>query len=395
MRKELFENEKLALERKETHGKRKRTNLEWTFPSRLEKREYGQYINVLDIKGFLQDIRNHWNTYVSQMNHWIQTNPVKKLVVTGIFTVILGLNTLTTNAAMVEEYTYQVKNNDQIEIIAREHGVTVRDIFVANGITPIIGQKILLPKVQDKMVTATILNVRSRPNTDSSVFTKFKKGDIVKVSFEEKGWAGILIEGRMYYVSSKYLTKSEGVKASSVYVVRSGDTFAKIGRIFGASTTTIQELNPTVQPAKLKIGQKINVPATTSTPSSIGKDSSNSSTEYVIKSGDTFTKIGRTLGVSASVIQELNPTVVSTKLKVGQAIKIPTAKAGSNNRINVEAQIVGIEPGAVHFITSDGKTHAAGASDHLMNEVSQQEGKTVTLTLEVKRGQQKTLISFK
>ena len=332
----------------------------------------------------------------SQMNHWIQTNPVKKLVVTGIFTVILGLNTLTTNAAMVEEYTYQVKNNDNLEKIARNHGVTVRDIFVANGITPIIGQKILLPKVQDKMVTATILNVRSRPNTDSSVLTKFKKGDKVKVSFEENGWAGILIEGRMYYVSSQYLTKSEGVKASSVIiVVRSGDTFAKIGRIFGASTTTIQELNPTVQPAKLKIGQKINVPATTSTPSSIGKDSSNSSTEYVIKSGDTFTKIGRTLGVSASVIQELNPTVVSTKLKVGQAIKIPTAKAGSNNRINVEAQIVGIEPGAVHFITSDGKTHAAGASDHLMNEVSQQEGKTVTLTLEVKRGQQKTLISFK
>ena len=252
MTKELFENGKLALQRSETHGKRNHTYIEQPFSSKMEKREYVQYINVIDIKGFLNDIRNNWNTYVSQMNHWIQKNPVKKLVVTGIFTVILGLNTLPTNAAMVQEYTYQVKNNDKIENIARDHGVTVQEIFEANGITPLVGKKILLPKVQDKVVTATILNVRSRPNTDSSIFTKYKKGDIVKVSFEENGWAGILIEGRIYYVSSEYLTKKEEMKAnattrSSLYVIRSGDTFAKIGRTLGASSSTIQELNPTVR----------------------------------------------------------------------------------------------------------------------------------------------------
>ncbi|WP_428911890.1 LysM peptidoglycan-binding domain-containing protein [Niallia sp. Krafla_26] len=481
MTKELFENGKLVLERKETHGKRKRSNIEPVFSSRMEKREYDHsnnlfdIQNVIDIKGFLNDIRDNWNTYVSQMNHWIQKNPVKKLVVTGIFTIILGLNTLSTNAAMVEEYTYQVKNNDKIGNIARDHGVTVKQIIEANGITSIWEKKILLPKVQDRVVTASILNVRSRPNTDSSIFTKYKKGDVVKVSFEENGWAGILIEGRIYYVSSDYLTNKEGMKAntttrSAVYVIKSGDTFTKIGRALGVAPSTIQKLNSTVDPTKLKIGQKINVPATVSTGSSkvesqektmyvtasslrvresastnssivgklklndpvsvktvkngwaeidfngkasfvsesyltdkkpvstkndIGKSTQNNLSEYVIKRGDTFTKIGRTLGVSPSVIQELNPAVVPTKLKVGQAIKIPNAEATSLNHINVVAQIVGLEPGAFYFITSDGKTYAAGASDHLMHEVSQQQGKTVTLTLEVKRGQQKTLISLK
>ena len=136
MTKELFENGELALQRRETHGKRKRTNIEPVFSSRMEKQEYDQYINVIDMRGFLIDIRNNWNTYVSQMNHWIQKNSVKKLVVTGIFTVILGLNTISTNAAMVQEYTYQVKNNDKIENIARNHGVTVQEIFEANGIAP-------------------------------------------------------------------------------------------------------------------------------------------------------------------------------------------------------------------------------------------------------------------
>ena len=47
----------------------------------------------------------------------------------------------------------------------------------------------------------------------------------MKVSFEENGWAGILIKGRIYYVSSEYLTKKEEMKANattrlSLYVIK-------------------------------------------------------------------------------------------------------------------------------------------------------------------------------
>ncbi|WP_338450102.1 LysM peptidoglycan-binding domain-containing protein [Niallia oryzisoli] len=477
MTEELFENGKLVLRRTETHIRRKHTKIEPVFSSRMEKRAYYKnenlfdIRNVLDIKGFLNDIRDNWHTYVSQMNQWIQKNPVKKLVVTGIFTVILGFNTISTNAGWVQEYTYQVKNSDKIENIALNHGVTVQEILDANGITSIDGKKILLPKVQDKMVTATILHVRSRPNTESSIIAKYQKGDMVKVAFEENGWAGILIKGRLCYVSSDYLAKKVREKSnantgSTVYVIKSGDTFAIIGRTLGVSTSAIQKLNPTVEPTKLKIGQKINIPATTTAPTSTvksqektmyvtastlrvresastnssivgklklndtvsvksiknewaqidfnnkvafvsasyltnikpaatktGTNAKNGSSEYVIKKGDTFAKIGRTLGISVLVIQELNPAVEPTKLKIGQAIKIPNGIAASSNQIKVVAQITGIEPGAFHFITSDGKTRAAGYG-HLRNEVSQQQGKTVTLTLEVKRGQQMTLISL-
>ena len=44
-----------------------------------------------------------------------------------------------------------------------------------------------------------------------------------------------------------------------------------------------------------------------------------------IKSGDTFTKISKALGISVASIQELNPTVDSSKLKIGQSIKIATS----------------------------------------------------------------------
>ena len=45
--------------------------------------------------------------------------------------------------------------------------------------------------------------------------------------------------------------------------------------------------------------------------------------EYVIKSGDTFAKIARAQGVSLADIQAVNPGVDPSKLKVGQKIKLP------------------------------------------------------------------------
>ena len=45
--------------------------------------------------------------------------------------------------------------------------------------------------------------------------------------------------------------------------------------------------------------------------------------EYVIKPGDSFAKIARANGCSLSDVQAVNPGVDSSKLKVGQKIKLP------------------------------------------------------------------------
>lgn len=44
------------------------------------------------------------------------------------------------------------------------------------------------------------------------------------------------------------------------YVIKSGDTFGKIGAQFGVSAADVQRANPGVDPRKLKVGQKIVVP---------------------------------------------------------------------------------------------------------------------------------------
>jgi LysM repeat protein len=48
--------------------------------------------------------------------------------------------------------------------------------------------------------------------------------------------------------------------------------------------------------------------------------------EYVIKPGDTFAKIARAQGVNPGDLATVNPGVNSSSLKVGQKIKLPAKK---------------------------------------------------------------------
>lgn len=48
--------------------------------------------------------------------------------------------------------------------------------------------------------------------------------------------------------------------------------------------------------------------------------------EYVIKPGDSFAKIARAHGVSIADVQAVNPGVNSSALKIGQKVKLPAKK---------------------------------------------------------------------
>ncbi|WP_423799869.1 SH3 domain-containing protein [Neobacillus sp. SAB-20_R2A] len=417
---EMVVNGEMTLSRKVTYGNGKKTQSLPVFTSRMEKREYYKSIqfdirNVLDVKGFLKDIRANWNTYVSQVNEWIQSNVVKKLVVTGIFTVVFGLFTSAANAAFIQEYTYQVKSGENIETIAAKHGVTAQEILDANGIRSINGKKILLPKVEDRTVNATTLNVRSRPNTDSSILGTYKKGENVKVAFIENGWAAILINGRVCYVSAAYLSQKQVIasQAKTMFVtatsLRVRESASMSGAVLGSLKFNegVSVISTSYGWAQIQYNGKTafvsaayltnNAPAIANNDSSINNNSSTTSTSvYVIKSGDTFTKISKALGFSVAAIQALNPTVNPVKLKIGQTINIPSeATASAPSQISVTAQIGGVNPnGVFRFNTPDGRTYSAKASGNMINELFNRQGKQVTLTLEAKRGQQMTLVAL-
>ncbi|MCT2343496.1 SH3 domain-containing protein [Niallia taxi] len=388
------------------------------YTTRMEKRELEKNISSLDIRdawnirSVLERIKASFMKHVASIRKLVQESPAKRLVVTGIFTILFSLGASTASAC-IQEYTYEVKKNETVTEIAKQHGVTAEAILTVNGNVS-NGDKILLPKVQDKKVTATVLNIRSKATTDSSIIGKKKQGEIVKVSFTKNGWAGILIDGRLAYVSADYLTDVKANASNSVsksvtkYVtadtlrVRSNPSTkaAVIGSFKeGAKVTVKSEENGWAQ-IEYK-GKKAYISSaylTKTAPSSVPSKAVTKpdSKTYTIKKGDTFYKISKSYGISVSLLQEANPKVDATKLRIGQVINIPAITA-SDSLIKVEATIGGISPdGTVRFITTDGITYAAKAgTDGILNSLYDNQGKKLTLTVKAKRGEQMVITAIK
>jgi LysM repeat protein len=119
---------------------------------------------------------------------------------------------------------------------------------------------------------------------------------------------------------------AEGV--TTEYVVVKGDTLDKIAKKHGVKLGALKAANPGVEPTKLKVGQKLAVPAsagsaaqTMATPASLAA-AETAGEIYTVKSGDTLTKIAKAHGTTVKAIESEN-NLSTTKIKVGQKLKLP------------------------------------------------------------------------
>ena len=116
----------------------------------------------------------------------------------------------------------------------------------------------------------------------------------------------------------------------SEYVVAKGDSFYSIGKKLGVSIKALKAANPSVVPTKLKVGQKIQVPAggtsagnANAAAGSMGvAPSETAETVYVVRSRDTLTKIAHEHGVSVKALRAANE-LKTDSIKVGQKLKVP------------------------------------------------------------------------
>jgi LysM repeat protein len=128
------------------------------------------------------------------------------------------------------------------------------------------------------------------------------------------------------------------------YKIAKGDNFSTIAKKHGISVRALSEANPNVNSSKLKIDQKIQIPASTKavapaaeapapagspTPTATADPAHANAKSYSVKSGDTLTKIAHHFGVTVSAIKAANG-LKTEKIKVGQTLKVPAKKGGSS-----------------------------------------------------------------
>jgi LysM repeat protein len=117
----------------------------------------------------------------------------------------------------------------------------------------------------------------------------------------------------------------------TTHVIAKGDSFYSLGLRYKVPMKDIEKANPNVDPKKLKLGQKVNIPAPEPKPAPTG--TANGGTKaaepgtYVVKSGDVLDRIAKANGTTVKAIQEAN-NLVDTRIKVGQKLKLPAAGNG-------------------------------------------------------------------
>lgn len=126
------------------------------------------------------------------------------------------------------------------------------------------------------------------------------------------------------------------VAEAQEYTIVAHDTYSVIATKNNTTVKAIMNANPGVDPKKLKVGQKIKLPAAaapsattapTSAPTVADIGASSGAVTYKVKSGDTLTTIAKKYhGVTVKAIQQAN-NLTTTAIKVGQVLKIPATAA--------------------------------------------------------------------
>lgn len=130
-----------------------------------------------------------------------------------------------------------------------------------------------------------------------------------------------------------------GVSAENVYVVKSGDILSKIAVAHGVNARELSELNQISDPNKIRVGQKLILPdhakpsqsqpaeKSVSTAKAAASGASASGETYVVKAGDALSKIAARNGVKTKDLMAANQITDMNKIRVGQKLVIPGAKA--------------------------------------------------------------------
>ena len=130
------------------------------------------------------------------------------------------------------------------------------------------------------------------------------------------------------------LPPTEPVLTAQEYAIQKGDSFSTIAPRFHVTAKAIQAANPTANPSKLQIGQKIVIPAPVApaAPSTAGATPAPPPTSgeqvYVVKAGDTLTKIANDHHTTVNALRKVNK-LTTDKIKVGDKLKIPATSASA------------------------------------------------------------------
>jgi LysM repeat protein len=119
-----------------------------------------------------------------------------------------------------------------------------------------------------------------------------------------------------------------GSSSGGGYVVRSGDTLGAIAARHGTSVAALARANGIANPALIRVGRRLTVPAGTAAPPG-GSTGASGGGSHTVQPGDTLAGIAARHGTDAAALAALNGIADPNVLSVGRVLRVPGALPSS------------------------------------------------------------------
>ena len=229
--------------------------------------------------------------------------------------------------------THTIDAKDTLETIAQRYGVIPEDILVLNPDAKdhlAIGKVLVIPNPIEKntgetteikeLVSYKVHRVK-RKETLYSIAKKYNTTvKELKKHNQQLYTTPLQFKDKIYV--PKYKTKTVAVlpRAVKTYSVLPKEGKWRVAYKFGISVQELEALNPNMGTV-LRVGQQLNVPNIENDEEQEVGDERYGFYEVLLKEG--FYRLYKKLGIAQDVLEQLNPGLAETGLKVGMVLKVP------------------------------------------------------------------------
>ena len=282
----------------------------------------------------------------------------KYLLVTAVAASVVGGQVVEVSAST----TYNVKPGDTLYVIALKNNLSVSEIKLANHLnsdTIYSGQKLILGKATSSSTTTSTKTTTKSNNTytvkSGDTLSKIASNHNMSLSqiatLNQISNVNVLRVGQVLKIAGTNITTNQSnAKTSSpeittstaTYTVKSGDTLSKIASSNKMTLAQLASLNKITNVNMLRVGQVLKVTRTSSgvqpVKSTTTTTAKANTASYIVKSGDTLSKIAANHHMSLVQIAVLNKITNLNAIRIGQILKVSGTVASTSQSAPVASK---------------------------------------------------------